>query len=120
MKNLNWSQLTDDILEKLDINQSELAKLCKVTQQTVSNWKTNTRSPGVYARNKLRELSADAKLKIDKYKIKNADKSGVLGKPDLDLPEEILAFAQRLDALPKRQKDKILDMASYMINEKMK
>ena len=118
MKNLNWSQLTDDILENLQLTQHDLAIACKVTQQSVSNWKTNTRSPGVYARNKLRELSAEAKLKIKKYKVKNPDKSGARGKPDLDLPEDLLAFAQRLSVLPKRQKDKILDMASYMINEK--
>ena len=117
MKNLNWSKLTADILGNLQMTQQDLATACKVTQQSISNWKTGVRSPAVYARNKLRELSAEAKLKIDNYKLNQS--SGVRGNPDLELPEDILAFAQRLSILPKRQRDKILDMAAFMIEEKL-
>ena len=118
MKYLDWGSLTDDLLEILVINQTQLAEKCKVTQQSVSNWKTGVRSPGVYARHVLRELTEEANLNIDKYKVKPKQKKRVKGLTDTDIPinEDILAFAQRLAVLPKRQRDKIIDMAEFMIS----
>ena len=117
MKYLNWGALTDDLLEVLVMNQTQLARKCKVTQQSVSNWKTGVRSPGVYARHVLRELAKDAKLNLEDYKISAYQKTRTKGLTDNDSPmsEEILAFAQRLTVLPKRQREKIMDMAEFMI-----
>jgi transcriptional regulator with XRE-family HTH domain len=117
MKYLNWGSLTDDLLEVLVMNQTQLARKCKVTQQSVSNWKTGVRSPGVYARHVLRELAKDAKLTVEDYKITAFQKTRVKGMNDTEMPmsEEILAFAQRLTVLPKRQREKIMDMAEFMI-----
>ncbi|MCM8541381.1 MAG: helix-turn-helix domain-containing protein [Lentisphaeraceae bacterium] len=117
MKYLNWGALTDDLLEILVMNQTQLAKKCKVTQQSVSNWKTGVRSPGVYARHVLRDLAKDAKLTVEDYKIAPYQKTRVKGLTDGESPisEEILAFAQRLTVLPKRQREKIMDMAEFMI-----
>lgn len=117
MKYLNWGALTDDLLEILVMNQTQLAKQCKVTQQSVSNWKTGVRSPGVYARHVLRDLAKDAKLTVEDYKIAPFQKTRVKGLTDGESPisEEILAFAQRLTVLPKRQREKIMDMAEFMI-----
>ena len=118
MKYLNWGSLTDDLLEVLVMNQTQLADKCKVTQQSVSNWKTGVRSPGVYARHVLRELANDAKLNVEDYKIAAYQKERAKGMSNSDIPvsEEILAFAQRLAALPKRQREKIIDMAEFMIS----
>ena len=118
MKYLNWGSLTDDLLEVLVMNQTQLAKKCKVTQQSVSNWKTGVRSPGVYARHVLRELAKDAKLTLDDYKIAAYQKKRARGMSNTDIPisEEMLAFAQRLSVLPKRQREKIMDMAEFMIS----
>ena len=118
MKYLNWGSLTDDLLEILVMNQTQLADQCKVTQQSVSNWKSGVRSPGVYARHVLRELSKEAKLKLENYKIAPYQKKRVKGltESETPIPEEILAFAERLSALSKRQREKIMDMAEFMIN----
>lgn len=100
MKNLDWSKLTSDILRILKMNQVALAAECKVTQQTVSCWKTDSRSPGVYTRNKLRDLAAEAKLNFKRYKVNNLPKPAY----QKELPEDVLAFAQVLSVLPKKRK----------------
>ena len=109
MKYLNWCCLVDDLQRILVMNQTQLAEKCKVTQQSVSNWKTGLRSPGVYARSVLRDLCKEAKIKSDSYKVSHYQQS--------DLPEDILAFAELLMVLPKRKRDKIMDMAEFIINK---
>ncbi|MCH2206469.1 MAG: helix-turn-helix domain-containing protein [Lentisphaerales bacterium] len=118
MKYLNWGAMTDDLLEVLVMNQTQLAKQCRVTQQSVSNWKTGVRSPGVYARHVLRELAKEAKLTIEDYKITPYQKMRAKGMTETQSPvsEDIMAFAQRLSVLPKRQREKIMDMAEFMIS----
>jgi transcriptional regulator with XRE-family HTH domain len=118
MKYLNWGSMTDDLLEILVMNQTQLAKQCRVTQQSVSNWKTGVRSPGVYARHVLRELANEAKLTLDDYKIAPYQKLRTKGLTESQTPmsEDVMAFAQRLSVLPKRQREKIMDMAEFMIS----
>jgi hypothetical protein len=120
MKDLNWGLLTDDLLEILVINQTQLSEMCKVTQQSVSNWKTGVRSPGVYARHVLRELATEAKVKLESYKKKGPPKKSQANVvQDVDvISEEVLAFAQRLACLPKKHRDKILDMAEFLMEHK--
>lgn len=118
MKNLNWSSLTDDLLEILSMNQTDLSVKCKVTQQSISNWKTGTRSPGVYARHILRELAEEANLDICDYKAKPQKKVKNKAKTDQtpSISEDILTFAQRLATLPNNQRNKVLDMAEFLLS----
>ena len=66
-KNVNWSELVEDISENLILTQAQFAEKCQTTQQSVSNWKTGIRRPGVYARGKIRNLAKDAGLKLEDY-----------------------------------------------------
>ena len=120
MKYLNWAAIVDDIQENLVMTQNALAEKCNVSQQSVSNWKTNTRSPGVYARNVLRGLCKEAGLKLELYKIEPRQRKRVKSQTEVEtpLPDEIMAFAERLAVLPKRQREKIMDMAEFMIEKK--
>ena len=114
MKNLNWNRLTDDILEAMVINQSQLAEICKITQQSVSNWKTGSRSPGVYARNQLRQLAQENGLDIENYKnTKVMPEMADL----LNLNEDVLNIALKLSALPSSQQSKVLEMTEFLINK---
>jgi len=117
-KYLNWGALTDDISETLILNQTTLAKKCKVTQQSVSNWKTGTRNPGVFARSILRELAAEAKLDLEDYSIKPFQKTSATGinEQEIPVPEEIMEFALKLGALPIKEREKIMDMAEFIIS----
>ncbi len=115
---MNWASLTDDILETLVLNQTQLAELCKVSQQSVSNWRSGIRSPGVYARNTLRTLGSKAKLNMETYRLvpyqKKKSQSSTVHNGEIS--DELLIFARRLSALPKKQRDKIMDLAEFLIS----
>jgi len=119
MKYINWSLLADDLLEVQVLNQIKLAELCNVTQQTVSNWKTGTRKPGVFARNTLIDLCKKAKLNIDDYKVTAYQKKRAKGVTESEAPisDELLEFAKRLATLPKKERSKIMDMAEFIIDK---
>ncbi|OGV36199.1 MAG: hypothetical protein A2020_12405 [Lentisphaerae bacterium GWF2_45_14] len=60
MKGFDWQNLVGKILEDFLLSQSELAELCRVSQQAVSSWKNGRRVPGIYARRKLLEIIKDS------------------------------------------------------------
>ena len=60
MKNYIWSELVKAVTHELVMTQSQLADECSVTQQTISNWKTGARKPGLYAQSRLLELVEQA------------------------------------------------------------
>jgi len=116
MKYLNWGLLAHDIMEILGMNQTQIAEKCNVTQQSVSNWKTGVRSPGVFARNTLRDLSKESKLKLDNYKV-SVDQRKSKNPAASALPEEVLAFVERLAVLSKKKRERIMEMAEFMIKK---
>ena len=65
---INWSKLVTYILEDLFFSQKELAELCNVTQQSISNWKMQVRSPGPYAKRKLTEIAEANGLKLSVFR----------------------------------------------------
>jgi transcriptional regulator with XRE-family HTH domain len=115
LKNLDWGKLTDDLLDCLGITQTQLSVKCKVTQQSVSNWKNGTRSPGVYARHVLRELAINAKLDLNSYE--NPQAGAVeMAVIEASISTEVLMFAKRLAELPQVQVRKILDMSYFIMS----
>ena len=114
MKNICWSEIVVDLLFKMKITQIELAEMCNVTEQTISRWKNEQKFPGVYGRDKLRNLAAEANLNIDDYKINSLD-SCVKGQPGFKLPEDVLAFSQRISVLSKREKQKVLQLGEFLV-----
>ena len=64
MKNIDWANLVVAIMDRLVISQAELAKRCKVAQQTVSTWKKDTRTPSVFARRQLMKFAGEAGLNL--------------------------------------------------------
>lgn len=69
VKELDWHLLTKDLMDGLFLNQQKLAEYCKVSQQSISNWKNKTRKPGVYAKQKLFELARKEKIDLGKYEL---------------------------------------------------
>jgi transcriptional regulator with XRE-family HTH domain len=97
------------ILEDLFFSQKELAELCNVTQQSISNWKMQVRSPGPYAKRKLTEIAEANGLKLSAFRkyedpVRDMNKDGALFElieiynelpPDsLDLLMEFARFLQ--------------------------
>ena len=67
MKQYLWNELIKDISDALRMSQSQIADECKVTQQTVSNWTTNARKPGIYAQEKVICLAERAGITVGDY-----------------------------------------------------
>jgi transcriptional regulator with XRE-family HTH domain len=67
MKKIDYHLLVRELLEGLFLSQQELAVRCRISQQSVSNWKTRTRNPGIFARKKILELAQKEGIDISKY-----------------------------------------------------
>ncbi len=72
-KKLDWHLLAKDLLNGLFLSQQDLAELCKVSQQSISNWKNKTRNPGIFARQMLFKLAQKEKLDLSKYEVDNVN-----------------------------------------------
>ena len=73
MKDVDWARLTDDLLGNLVYTQKDLAEKCKVTQQSISNWKNGLRSPGIFAREVLLDLLKEAGITHEDYRVEGLD-----------------------------------------------
>ena len=120
MKNIDWAKLTDDLLESMVVTQTALADRCKVTQQSISNWKNGVRSPGIYARQKLRELIAESNLELNNYALSASTRDiyTSLKKGDSALPEDVRFFAHKLASCTRKQRNEIIEIAEFLISRK--
>ena len=66
-KKLDWHNLVIDLMNGLFLNQQTLAEQCKVSQQSISNWKNRTRNPGATAKRKILKLAEKEKIDLGKY-----------------------------------------------------
>lgn len=73
MKEMDWTSLVRKLLDDLMLSQSELARLCSVSQQSVSNWRNGKREPEVYAKRKLLQIFQDNSIKLYDNEIEAAE-----------------------------------------------
>jgi transcriptional regulator with XRE-family HTH domain len=119
MEKLDWSRLTDDLLENMVVTQTDLAEKCKVTQQSISNWKNGVRSPGRYARDKLFQLMTDAKLSKDFYILENGAQSKKRPrKMHASFPEDVTSFALKLSSYSKKRRLEAIAVADFLLERK--
>ncbi|HCE42834.1 MAG TPA: hypothetical protein DET40_04750 [Lentisphaeria bacterium] len=67
MKKIDWHLLTREFLEGLFLSQQELAERCRVSQQSISNWKNRTRNPGISAKKAMVELAEKEGVDLSKF-----------------------------------------------------
>ena len=72
VKKIDWHLLVRELLEGLFLSQQDLAERCRVSQQSISNWKNRTRNPGIFAKQKLFELAQKEKIDLSKYETDSA------------------------------------------------
>ena len=108
---IDWSQMVAFILEELFFSQKELAEHCHVTQQSISNWKMEVRSPGPYAKRKLTEIASNAGIRPSSFKIgKDPTATGTdTTTPDIALHELIDIY----NGLPLQARDTLLEFARF-------
>lgn len=66
-KKIDWHLLAKDLMDGLFLSQQELAERCKVSQQSISNWKNRTRNPGIFAKQMLFKLAQKENIDLGKY-----------------------------------------------------
>jgi transcriptional regulator with XRE-family HTH domain len=105
---INWSKLVIYILEDLFFSQKELAELCNVTQQSISNWKMEVRSPGPYAKRKLTEIAENHGIRPSSFR-----RSGNTTK-DITKDGNLLALIEIYNELPEDSLELLLDFARFL------
>ena len=61
-----WKQTIKTLLEDNLMSQKDFAKKCGVSAQTVSNWLSDVRTPGIYAKRKILQIINDTKQDMKK------------------------------------------------------
>jgi transcriptional regulator with XRE-family HTH domain len=114
VKNIDWARLVGAIMDRMIISQAELAKRCKVAQQTVSTWKKGTRTPNVYARRQLMTLSNEAGLNLIFFS-RNSDGTAVAAAGPQGSSAQALEFVKFIEQLPPHMADEIIDYATFKL-----
>ncbi|MCH2206468.1 MAG: helix-turn-helix domain-containing protein [Lentisphaerales bacterium] len=117
MKDVDWARLTDDLLGSLVYTQKDLAEKCKVTQQSISNWKNGLRSPGDFAREVLFDLLNEAGIESSKYYVEGLDiMRKKTQKMQSQLPDDVASFAIRLSSHSKKKRREAIAIAEFFLS----
>jgi transcriptional regulator with XRE-family HTH domain len=109
---IDWSPIVKIVLDDLLYSQKELADICKVTQQTVSNWRTGVRSPSTKAKRKMLVV-----INESGYEVPEENRPFGLtrtGTPESNLEELQLIFKDLSE--PRRRA--LLEFAKFQLNQK--
>lgn len=110
-RKIDWPKVTSFILDELFFSQTELAKRCKVTQQSISNWRMSFRSPGPYAKRQLAGILEESGNRINSFRI-GYDPS-LPDDEDVNLKELIRLY----HTLPKQQQEFLIDLTHYLLKK---
>jgi PAS domain S-box-containing protein len=115
MKSVDWSVLVKHILDGFILSQKELADLCGVTQQTVSNWVKNNSSPGSFARRKLLDIVENSLDRINDLSLRENEI-----RTESELPaKNVKIFAELLEQVNSQVKKERLELLKYQEKEEL-
>ena len=115
MKNVNWSVLVKHILDGFILSQKELADLCGVTQQTVSNWVKNNSNPGSFARRKLLDIVENSLDRINDLSLRENE-----NKTESESPvQNVKIFAELLEQVNSQVRKERLELLKYQEKEEL-
>lgn len=110
MAKVNWSKLVAVILDDLLYSQKELAEICKVTQQTVSNWRNGIRNPSVYSKRQMVKILNESGIEIPAENRPYGLRSNL---PKTDLEELKRIFK----ALNESRRRSVLEFAKFELQQ---
>lgn len=93
----NWQKVIKFITEKKGITQGEIARRCNVSQQTISNIKTNARGPGLGLRKDISDILKELEVDIDQFE---EDISDLMSDSGI---KKMLARLERADNVKRAQ-----------------
>jgi transcriptional regulator with XRE-family HTH domain len=114
LKKLDWHLLVVELLDGLFLSQQELAERCKVSQQSISNWKNNTRNPGIFAKQKLFELARKEKLDLSKYEI-DSGRDVIAKFLEKNKGKELVRMFELYQKMSRRSRIKLLRYANTLV-----
>ena len=101
-----------ELRQEKGILQSDLAKLLKMGQATISNWETGRHEPDQEA---LLEMSKLFDVSID-YILGNTDIKNPLTSEDMNgLTEKQIKILEMMGELPEQDQDDLIQQAEYRI-----
>lgn len=118
MKEMDWTSLVRKLLDDLMLSQSELARLCSVSQQSVSNWRNGKREPEVYAKRKLLQIFQENSMKLYNQELSTAEEKTTYSiQPDAptttvekkagSYPQEFIDIFEKMPASKQRELSEI-------------
>jgi transcriptional regulator with XRE-family HTH domain len=107
MKKIDYHLLVRELLEGLFLSQQDLADRCKVSQQSISNWKNRTRNPGIFAKKKICELAEKEKIDIRKYETDDV-RDAIARHLEKDNGRELLRIFELYQKMSRRDQVKLL------------
>ncbi len=96
---IDWPALIKDILEHHGWSCTRLASELKSSQQAVSSWKRDVRTPSVYFRKKLRDIIEGLGINVTSYEI--TENHLIVPAVHLNVDPEIIELAQELMKVDK-------------------
>lgn len=101
----NWQKVIKFITETKGISQGKIARRCQVSQQTISNIKTNKRGPGLELRKDILDILKELNTDINQFEEDISDLMSSAGM------KKMLAGLERVDSVKRAQIiTKVLEM----------
>ncbi len=110
MSKVDWSKLVVVILDDILYSQKELAEVCKVTQQTVSNWRNGIRNPSVYSKRQMVKILNESGIDIPSGNRPFGLRRNL---PRTDVEE----LSEIFNALSESRRRAILEFAKYELQQ---
>jgi len=113
--NIDWRKLLEDIQKKSFLSQTEIAEICGVARQTVSNWKKGFRNPGYQAKRKLLELAHGCGKEISSKNGTTAKIPKFISIAELQNADTEYATIKKVfDRLTPRYRRELLDFGEFL------
>ncbi len=114
MKKIDWHLLVRELLEGLFLSQQDLAERCRVSQQSISNWKNRTRNPGIFAKQKLYELALKEKIDLSKYETDSA-RDTITKYLEKNKGKELIRMFELYQKMSRRARINLLKYANTLV-----
>ncbi len=114
VKKLDWNLLAKDMLDGLCLSQQALSDRCKVSQQSISNWKNRVRNPGISAKKMIFALATKEKIDLGKYEIASP-KDTIKKYLEKDNGKEIVRIFELYQKMSRSSRIKVLKYANSLV-----
>ena len=114
VKKIDWNLLVKELLDGLFLSQQDLAERCRVSQQSISNWKNRIRNPGVFAKKKLFELAQKEKIDLSKYET-DSSREAIARYLEKNKAKEFIRMFELYKKMSRRSRIKLLRYANTLV-----